>query len=85
LLLLRRPGHDQPVAPEGTGRKSSAGVVDREIYSLQRYLELLSKGQTVALDMPFAPDTVMVSQPGPDLNTSRRVPRGAAARSRRHD
>src|SRR5271165_2458866 len=30
--------------------------IDTEIFSLDRYLELLMEGQTVALDMLFSPD-----------------------------
>ena len=33
------------------------GAVDHDMHSLQRYLELLAEGQTMALDMLFAPDT----------------------------
>ena len=43
--------------------KNSPGDIDREIYSLQRYLELLAEGQTVALDMLFAPDAAMTVTP----------------------
>ena len=35
------------------------------IYSLQRFLKLLAEGQTVALDMLFAPDRVMTIVPTP--------------------
>jgi hypothetical protein len=47
------------------GEKNTADDVDEEYYSLQRYLELLSQGQTVALDMLFAPETAMMSEPDP--------------------
>jgi hypothetical protein len=33
------------------------------MYSLQRYLELLADGQTVALDMLFAPNSAMTGRP----------------------
>ncbi len=45
------------------GEKNTANDIDREAYSLQRYLDLLAEGQTVALDMLFAPDWAMLSQP----------------------
>lgn len=45
------------------GEKNTAADVDREVYSLQRYLQLLADGQTVALDMLFAPDAVMTVEP----------------------
>lgn len=37
------------------GEKNTSEDVDDESYSLQRYLGLLSEGQTVAIDMLFAP------------------------------
>jgi hypothetical protein len=56
------------------GDKNSAGDVDRELYSLQRYLELLAEGQTVALGMLFAPEAVMLREPGPSGGKSRPIP-----------
>lgn len=47
------------------GEKNTAEDIDREAYSLQRYLELLSQGQTVALDMLFAPDWAIIDRPDP--------------------
>src|ERR1700683_2655735 len=48
---------------KAAGEKNEAGDVDSEFYSLQRYLDLLAEGQTVALDMLFAPDSVMTVPP----------------------
>ena len=45
------------------GEKNTPDDVDREAYSLQRYLEFLAQGQTVALDMLFAPDWAMIEPP----------------------
>jgi hypothetical protein len=45
------------------GEKNAPGDVDREIHSLQRYLALLAEGQTIALDMLFAPKSAMIRQP----------------------
>lgn len=57
----------QPMVSEGRpkehGEKNTADDIDREAYSLQRYLELLAQGQTVALDMLFAPDWAMIEPP----------------------
>lgn len=39
--------------------------VDLEIFSLDRYLGLLMEGQTVALDMLFAPDAALISKNDP--------------------
>ncbi len=38
------------------GQRNLPGDVDDEAYSLQRYLGLLAEGQTVAVDMLFAPE-----------------------------
>ena len=38
------------------GQRNIPGDVDDEAYSLQRYLSLLAEGQTVAVDMLFAPE-----------------------------
>lgn len=51
--------------PKQPFEKNVAGDVDREAYALHRYLGLLAEGQTVALDMLFAPSWSMVSQPAP--------------------
>ncbi len=45
------------------GEKNTSSDTDFEAYSLQRYLELLAEGQTVALDMLFAPDSAMLEEP----------------------
>ena len=41
------------IRPEG--EKNTPDDIDDESYSLQRYLQLLAEGQTVAIDMLFAP------------------------------
>lgn len=45
------------------GEKNTPEDVDYELYSPQKYLSLLAEGQTVALDMLFAPDSAMLKQP----------------------
>lgn len=45
------------------GEKNTSADIDREAFSLHRYLELLAEGQTVALDMLFAPDWAMMMMP----------------------
>lgn len=45
--------------PKAEGEKNLAGELDEESYSLQRYLGLVAEGQTVALDMLFAPPRSM--------------------------
>jgi predicted nucleotidyltransferase len=36
------------------GEKNFAGEIDEEIYSLQKFFQLVSEGQTVALDLLFS-------------------------------
>lgn len=47
------------------GQKNTAQDTDYECYSLQRYLKLLAEGQTVALDMLFAPSWAFINSPDP--------------------
>src|SRR5579871_5495703 len=70
--------------PKVVGEKNDPGDTDREIYSLQRYLTLLAAGQTVALDMLFAPGDAMTMPPAPlwqeiQANTHRLVSRRASS------
>lgn len=65
ILLQRITATITSPRPKAPGEKNAPGDVDREIYSLLRYLELLAEGQTVALDMLFAPDHVMTIPPTP--------------------
>ena len=65
ILLQRVRGMVSLSREKAAGEKNLPGDVDREILSLQRYLELLAEGQTVALDMLFAPDAVMARPPSP--------------------
>lgn len=44
--------------PKALNERNIKDDVDIEIFSLDRYLKLLSEGQTVALDMLFAPDNM---------------------------
>ncbi len=63
-ILLQRVQDTVTHAPDKPdGEKNAPGDVDREIHSLQRYLGLLAEGQTMALDMLFAPDAAMTRQP----------------------
>jgi RNA repair pathway DNA polymerase beta family protein len=63
ILLQRVQATITSNRPRAAGEKNVAGDVDSEIYSLQRYLDLLAEGQTVALDMLFAPDALMIIPP----------------------
>lgn len=56
ILLQRVQGSiGKDARVKADGEKNKPGDVDDESYSVQRYLELLSKGETVAIDMLFAP------------------------------
>lgn len=84
ILLQRVKAAIASTRPKAHGERNSPGDVDREAYSLQRYLELLNGGQTVALDMLFAPDSAMIMPPKPlwreiQANASRLVSRRASA------
>lgn len=55
-ILLGQVNHSNSSArAKGEFEKNSAGETEEEGFSLQRYLHLLSEGQTVSLDMLFAP------------------------------
>lgn len=60
ILLQRVKGSISTQRPKAEGEKNIAGEVDEESYSLQKFLALLAEGQTVALDMLFAPDEVIL-------------------------
>lgn len=45
--------------------RNESGDIDSEIFSLQKYLELLLEGQTVAMDMLFTPKNFYRSKPSP--------------------
>jgi hypothetical protein len=49
--------------PKAKFEKNYAGEVDEESHSLQRFLELAAEGQTVALDVLFAPEWAMIEPP----------------------
>lgn len=65
ILLQRAKGSISNQRPKGDGEKNYAGEVDEERFSLQRFLQLASEGQTVALDMLFAPDWAFTEKPSP--------------------
>lgn len=63
ILLQRVPGSvcNKP-SKKADGEKNAPGDMDEESYSLQRYLQLLVDGQTVAIDMLFAPAPEVTSE-----------------------
>ena len=63
ILLQRVKGSVSTKRPKREGEKNYAGEVDEESYSLQRYLGHVAEGQTVALDVLFAPRWSMEAEP----------------------
>lgn len=51
---------------KGEGERNTKEDVDREFFSIDRYLSLFMEGQTVALDMLFATKDFYVSENDPD-------------------
>jgi hypothetical protein len=61
ILLQRVPSSAKRQQREkAEGERNNSNDVDEESYSLQRFLELATKGETVALDMLFAPDSALL-------------------------
>jgi hypothetical protein len=55
-IILQRVSDSVGVRKDKTeGQRNIPGDIDDEAYSLQRYLSLLAEGQTVAVDILFAP------------------------------
>jgi hypothetical protein len=63
LLLQRASATIVDSRPKAHGERNRPGDVDREVFSLQRYLDLLVGGQPMAIEMLFAPDAVMTVPP----------------------
>ncbi|WP_343712369.1 nucleotidyltransferase domain-containing protein [Inquilinus sp.] len=63
LLLQRARPTIVESRPKAHGERNQPGDVDRETFSLQRYLELLVGGQPMAIEMLFAPDSAMTAPP----------------------
>jgi hypothetical protein len=84
ILLQRVKGSINSQRPKAEGEKNVAGEIDEEAYSLQRFLGLAGGGQTVALDVLFAPDWAMI-EPAADewreviANRHRLITRKSAA------
>ena len=63
ILLQRVSPVMSESRPKRRGEKNTSSDTDCEAFSLQRYLDLMAEGQTVALDMLFAPDWAMLEPP----------------------
>lgn len=84
ILLQRVRGSISSQRPKAEGEKNVAGEIDEEAYSIQRYLGLLAEGQTVALDVLFAPRWSMTTEPSEEWreierNRHRLITRKSAA------
>lgn len=57
-LVLQRPKDTiNQTTKEDKNAKNQAGDIDLEIFSLQKYVDLLLEGQTVAMDILFTPES----------------------------
>lgn len=63
ILLGRGRDTINSQRPKAEGEKNVAGEIDEEAYSLRRFLGLAAEGQTVALDVLFAPHWSMPVEP----------------------
>src|SRR5256885_26937 len=63
ILLQRVRGSINKSRQKAEKEKNLPGEVEEESYSLQRYLALAAEGQTVALDILFAPPWSMTERP----------------------
>lgn len=68
ILLQRVRPSINIVREKARGEKNTAEDTDFEAYSPAKFLDLLADGQTVALDMLFAPDDMLLSPPDPVWN-----------------
>lgn len=66
ILLQRTKATLSTKRPKAEGEKNVAGETDEEAYSLQNYLRLIAEGQTVALDVLFAPETAYMEPCAPE-------------------
>lgn len=71
ILLGRAKGAISTRRDKAEGEKNVAGEIDSESYSLLRYLQLASEGQTVAMDVLFAPPWADVEPCAPEWSEVR--------------
>lgn len=69
ILLQRTAPVISLSRPKAHGENNTAADVDYELYNPEKYLSLLAKGQSVALEMLFAPDSALLSKPHPAWHT----------------
>ena len=66
ILLGRVRGSVSTKREKAVGERNHAGEVEEEAYSLHRFLGLAAEGQTVAVDLLFAPPTSWIDAPAPE-------------------
>jgi len=71
ILLQRVKGSLGHKVKRFEGDKNSPEDTDDEMYSLQRYLGLLSEGQTVTIDMLFTPKPLITSSIWEEIQTNK--------------
>jgi hypothetical protein len=84
ILLQRAKGSINSARMKAEKEKNLPGEVEEESYSLSRFLELASEGQTVSLDVLFAPEWSMTEPPSAEWrhiiqNRSRLLTKKSAA------
>jgi len=62
-ILLGRIPKTAASSPKDDSRKNEAGELDCTYYSLHHFLRLATQGQTVAIDMLFAPENMTYKSP----------------------
>ncbi|MCV0439700.1 MAG: nucleotidyltransferase domain-containing protein [Hydrogenophaga sp.] len=62
-ILLGRIPKTANSSPKDDSRKNEAGELDATYYSLHHFLRLATQGQTGAIDMLFAPETMVYKSP----------------------
>lgn len=65
ILLQRVKGVITSNTKTDRAARNTAEDVDTESFTLQKFLGLIAEGQTVALDMLFAPDWALTADPSP--------------------
>jgi predicted nucleotidyltransferase len=65
IILNKGKATYNTMRTKGDGEKNYAGEEDEESFSLQQFLKLLSEGQTVSLDVLFAPSWAHLQEPSP--------------------
>lgn len=72
IVLSQARANISTSRPKAEYEKNNKDDVDSEVFSLKEYLRLLIEGQTVALDMLFAPDSFQIYK-GPHYHLFRTI------------